>query len=124
MCVRAREPKPTWIEMTPIAGEAQFDEALESENPVIIDWMAAWCRKCIYLKPKLEKLAAEYHPDVKFYFVDVNTVPATLVSRAGVTKMPTIQLWKNKEKKSELIAGDQAWLVMEKIREMLSDKQK
>lgn len=22
--------------------------------------MAAWCRKCIYLKPKLEKLAAEY----------------------------------------------------------------
>lgn len=22
--------------------------------------MASWCRKCIYLKPKLEKLAAEY----------------------------------------------------------------
>jgi len=32
------------------------------------------------------------------------------------------QLWKNKEKKGEIIAGDQAWLVMEKIREMLSDK--
>lgn len=26
--------------------------------------MAAWCRKCIYLKPKLEKLAAEY--DTKY----------------------------------------------------------
>lgn len=24
--------------------------------------MAHWCRKCIYLKPKLEKLAATYHP--------------------------------------------------------------
>jgi thiol-disulfide isomerase/thioredoxin len=24
--------------------------------------MAKWCRKCIYLKPKLERLAAEYHP--------------------------------------------------------------
>lgn len=24
--------------------------------------MASWCRKCIYLKPKLEKLAADYHP--------------------------------------------------------------
>lgn len=22
--------------------------------------MAAWCRKCIYIKPKLEKLAAEF----------------------------------------------------------------
>ena len=24
--------------------------------------MANWCRKCIYLKPKLEKLAADYYP--------------------------------------------------------------
>jgi thiol-disulfide isomerase/thioredoxin len=23
--------------------------------------MASWCRKCIYLKPKLEKLAADYY---------------------------------------------------------------
>jgi thiol-disulfide isomerase/thioredoxin len=23
---------------------------------VVVDWMAKWCRKCIYLKPKLEKL--------------------------------------------------------------------
>lgn len=27
---------------------------------VFVDRMASWCRKCIYLKPKLEKLAAEY----------------------------------------------------------------
>jgi thiol-disulfide isomerase/thioredoxin len=85
VCVQSSEPKPTWIEMTPITGEAQFDEVLESDKPIIIDWMAAWCRKCIYLKPKLEKLSAEYYPDVKFYFVDVNTVPSTLVSRAQVT---------------------------------------
>jgi thioredoxin 1 len=108
--------------MTPITGEAEFDEVLESGNPVIIDWMAAWCRKCIYLKPKLEKLAAEYHPNIKFYFVDVNTVPSALVARAAVTKMPTIQLWKNKEKAGEVIGGDQAWLVLDKIREMVSAK--
>jgi thioredoxin-like negative regulator of GroEL len=24
--------------------------------------MANWCRKCIYLKPKLEKLAVDYYP--------------------------------------------------------------
>ncbi|XP_024374509.1 thioredoxin-like 3-2, chloroplastic [Physcomitrium patens] len=122
VCVRAGEPKPTWIEMTPITGEAEFNEVLESGNPVIIDWMAAWCRKCIYLKPKLEKLAAEYHPNIKFYFVDVNTVPSALVARAAVTKMPTIQLWKNKEKAGEVIGGDQAWLVLDKIREMVSAK--
>jgi thiol-disulfide isomerase/thioredoxin len=29
--------------------------------------MASWCRKCIYLKPKLEKLAAEYHPRLEIF---------------------------------------------------------
>ncbi|CAL5415781.1 unnamed protein product [Camellia sinensis] len=24
--------------------------------------MASWCKKCVYLKPKLEKLAADYYP--------------------------------------------------------------
>lgn len=39
VCVRAGEKKkPTWVEMIPITGEAQFDEALESGSPVIIDW--------------------------------------------------------------------------------------
>lgn len=34
--------------------------------------MANWCRKCIYLKPKLEKLAAEYYPrlDIDFLLID------------------------------------------------------
>jgi thiol-disulfide isomerase/thioredoxin len=47
--------------------------------------MAKWCRKCIYLKPKLERLAAEYHPHIKFYSVDVNDVPAILLKRAEVS---------------------------------------
>lgn len=40
-CMRAGEPsipKPTWVEMTAITREDQFDEALESGNPIIIDW--------------------------------------------------------------------------------------
>ncbi|XP_047260945.1 thioredoxin-like 3-1, chloroplastic [Capsicum annuum] len=58
----------------------------------MIDRMAAWCRKCIYLKPKLEKLSAEFDTKLKFYYVDVNKVPQTLVKRGNVSKMPTIQV--------------------------------
>ena len=56
-----------------------------ARGPLIIVWMASWCRKCIYLKPKLEKLAADYYPRLKFCCVDVITVPHKLVTRAGVT---------------------------------------
>jgi len=81
--------------------------------------MAKWCRKCIYLKPKLEKLAAEFYPKIKFYYVDVNEVSQALVQRGVISKMPTIQLWKNGEKQAEVIGGHQAWLVMDEVREMI-----
>ncbi|KAH7415938.1 hypothetical protein KP509_14G067600 [Ceratopteris richardii] len=110
------------VELEAITSEEALDSALasakESSKPIIVDWMAQWCRKCIYLKPKLEKLAADYQPDIKFYFVDVNTVPQALVRRADVT-MPTIQLWKDGEKCDEVIGGHKAWLVIEEVREMI-----
>ncbi|KAH8959328.1 hypothetical protein BDL97_06G073800 [Sphagnum fallax] len=117
--IRAQLEKPLSMELTPITLEAQFDQILETGSPVVIDWMAKWCRKCIYLKPKLERLAAEYHPHIKFYSVDVNDVPAILLKRAEVSKMPTIQLWRNKEKEGEVIGGDTAGHVMDQVRAML-----
>ncbi|KAK1620354.1 hypothetical protein QYE76_025871 [Lolium multiflorum] len=110
------------VEMDEIDSMDKLDAALasstESNHPLIIDWMASWCRKCIYLKPKLEKIAGEY-PGVRFYFVDVNKVPQVLVKRGNISKMPTIQLWKDGEWKEEVIGGDKAWLVMDHVREMI-----
>jgi hypothetical protein len=57
---------------------------------------------------------------IKFYCVDVNDVPAILLKRAEVSKMPTIQLWRNKEKEGEVIGGDTAVHVMDQIRAMLT----
>jgi thiol-disulfide isomerase/thioredoxin len=29
---------------------------------LVVDFMARWCRKCIYLKPKLERMLGEDFP--------------------------------------------------------------
>ncbi|XP_071711588.1 thioredoxin-like 3-2, chloroplastic isoform X2 [Rutidosis leptorrhynchoides] len=114
------------IALKPILNENQFDhviaEAQQLDESVVILWMANWCRKCIYLKPKLEKLAAHYHPRVQFYCIDVNNVPHKLIVRAGVTKMPTIQLWKDSKKQAEVIGGHKAYLVVNEVREMIEDE--
>ncbi|KAE8696356.1 Thioredoxin-like 3-1 [Hibiscus syriacus] len=64
--------KPSTIEMEPIHDSDQLDQILAAaqqlSQPVLIDWIAAWCRKCIYLKPKLEKLAAEFHTKMLLTF--------------------------------------------------------
>lgn len=110
------------VEMGEIDSMEKLDAALassvEHNQPIIIDWMASWCRKCIYLKPKLEKIAGEF-PGVRFYFVDVNKVPQAVVKRGNISKMPTIQLWKDGEWKEEVIGGHKAWLVMDEVREMI-----
>ncbi|XP_007009915.2 PREDICTED: thioredoxin-like 3-2, chloroplastic [Theobroma cacao] len=117
---------PLAVELQQICSESQFDrviaEAQQLEESLIILWMASWCRKCIYLKPKLEKLAAEYYPRLRFYRVDVNTVPHNLVARAGVTKMPTIQLWRDSKKQAEVIGGHKAYLVVNEVREMIENE--
>lgn len=111
--------RPSAIEMEPIDDCDHFDHILlkaqELSQPIIIDWMASWCRKCIYLKPKLEKLAAEYNTKLKFYCIDVNKVSQTLVKRGNISKMPTIQLWKDGEMKAEVIGGHKAWLVIDEV---------
>ncbi|KAK4851931.1 hypothetical protein QYF36_019554 [Acer negundo] len=57
---------PVSVQLQSINSETLFDrivaEAQQLQEPLIIDWTASWCRKCIYLKPKLEKLAANYYP--------------------------------------------------------------
>ncbi|CAH2073826.1 unnamed protein product [Thlaspi arvense] len=116
--------RPETVEMEPINDVDELDAVLSHarnlSQPIIIDWMASWCRKCIYLKPKLEKLAAEYDNKAKFYYVDVNKVPQTLVKRGNISKMPTIQLWKEDEMKEEVIGGHKGWLVIEEVRELIN----
>ncbi|KAL8092349.1 hypothetical protein AgCh_034587 [Apium graveolens] len=54
------------VKLELISSETQFDrviaDAQQLDEALVILWMASWCRKCIYLKPKLEKLAADYFP--------------------------------------------------------------
>ncbi|XP_042951861.1 thioredoxin-like 3-2, chloroplastic isoform X10 [Carya illinoinensis] len=94
------DDSPVSVELHPICSENQFDrvlaEAQQLEESIIIVW-------------------------IHFYRVDVNTVPHSLVSRAGVT-MPTIQLWKDSKKQAELIGSHKAYLVVNEVRQMIENE--
>eukprot|EP00958_Prasinococcus_capsulatus_P022700 scaffold3210_cov402-Prasinococcus_capsulatus_cf.AAC.2 len=90
------------------------------DQPYVVDWAASWCRKCIYLKPKLGKLSSEF-PKLRFFFVDVNLVPGDLVRGNGITKMPTIQVWKGGHSIAEVIGGHDSATVMQEVRDMIRE---
>lgn len=54
---------------------------------------------------KLEKFAY-WHPELGFSVLDVNKMPQAIIKEANITQMPTIQIYKDKEKVAEIIGSD------------------
>ena len=75
---------------------SQFEsEVLQSEQPVLVDFWATWCRPCIAITPAVEEIANELSGQAKVFKVDVDqnqdlamkydimSIPALLVFKGG-----------------------------------------
>ena len=76
-------------------------EVLDAQGLVLVDYFGDGCAPCQALMPDMEALSAQYGGEVKF--VKLNTSGARrLAISQKVLGLPTITLYKNGEKLSEL----------------------
>ena len=74
--------------------DANFDqEVLNSEQPVLVDFWAAWCGPCKALAPIVHEIAAQYAGKVKVAKMDVDRNQATPM-RYGIRGIPALLLFK------------------------------
>lgn len=66
---------------------------LESDQPVVVDFWAAWCPPCRVMEPILDQLARE-RPDVRFVKLDADSNQLTVVNY-GVLSMPTLMVFRD-----------------------------
>jgi thioredoxin 2 len=73
------------------AGQADFDQAVESRVPVLVDLWAPWCGPCRIVAPGVERAAAELAGRLKVVKVNVDEAPG-VSARFGVQGIPTLLL--------------------------------
>src|ERR671938_2181811 len=79
------------------------NDVLQSAQPVLVDFWAAWCAPCRMLAPTVEAVAEKYAGNARVVKLNVDDNPS-VSQRYGIKGIPTLILFKN-GKEEERVVG-------------------
>ncbi|MBD0258697.1 MAG: thioredoxin [Cytophagales bacterium] len=74
--------------------DANFDQIIASDQPVLIDFWADWCAPCKMIAPVVEELAGDFQGKAVVGKLDVQE-NSVVPSRYGIRNIPTLLVFKN-----------------------------
>ncbi|MFP4025594.1 MAG: thioredoxin [Thiohalospira sp.] len=88
---------------------AKFNDIINDNRPVLIDFYADWCQPCKMVAPILKEVKNSLGEKVRIIKIDVDRNPE-ISSKYNIRSVPTLMLFKNGQLKfnqSGVISADQ-----------------
>jgi thioredoxin 1 len=77
---------------------SNFNDIIQSEIPVLVDFFAEWCGPCKMMKPILEDLKSKMGENVRIIKIDVDKNPA-IAAQYRIQGVPTLMVFKQGQSK-------------------------
>ena len=85
-----------------IFSEEEFNNLINLDKPVLVDFFATWCAPCKMQAPVLYEFKKEMGDKIMVAKVDVDQTPS-LASKYGVFSIPTLMVFKGGEMKEKSV---------------------
>ncbi|NOZ58751.1 MAG: thioredoxin fold domain-containing protein [Euryarchaeota archaeon] len=92
-----------------------YEEALKSGKPTIVEFSATWCSICVRMEPVVEKMRAKYGDRVNFVVLDFDR-ERSLAGAYGVRGTPTFILL---NASGDVVGGAVGYIPEDRFEEMI-----
>jgi thioredoxin 1 len=106
-------------ENTVTASDADFNDLINGDKPVLVDFWAEWCGPCRMVGPIVEEIAGEYADKMTVAKLNVDDNPQTAMGY-DVMSIPTLIVYQDGVEKKRIVGARPKHALLQEINEFIS----